>query len=89
MVGRQKRGLIFFLFIVTGAIIGGILGDVLNSTQMLGEATKFFTQKYEVINIAPAAFDFYVLKLTAGFVFQPNLASILGIIIAVVIFDRL
>ncbi|HIU64880.1 MAG TPA: DUF4321 domain-containing protein [Candidatus Avacidaminococcus intestinavium] len=86
---RNKKGLVFFLFIITGALIGGIIGDVLSSTHVLGDATRFFTQKYEVIKISPATFDFYVLKIMAGFEFQPNLASIIGIIFAIFIFERI
>ena len=86
---RNRKGLTFTLFVVTGAIIGGIIGDVLNTSQVLGDATKFFTQKHEIINIAPATFDLYVLKFIAGLTFQPNLASILGIILAIFIFERI
>ena len=86
---RRKRGIVFFLFIVTGAIVGGLVGDTLQTTQFFGESTKFLVQKYEVFTVPPSTLDFYVMKITAGFDFRPNLVSILGMMIALFIFDRI
>lgn len=85
---RRKSGLAFFLFLVTGAIVGGLASEVLQTTQFFGESTKFLVQKYEVFSFPPSLVDFYVMKLSVGFSFQPNLVSILGIMIAFFIFNR-
>lgn len=85
---RRKRGVALFLFIVTGAIVGGMIGEALQATQALGESTKFLIQRYEVFSVPPATLDFYVMKISAGFDFRPNLVSILGMIIALFILDR-
>lgn len=85
---RRKRGMALFLFIVTGAIVGGMIGEALQATQVLGESTKFLIQRYEVFSVPPATLDFYVMKISAGFDFRPNLVSILGMIIALFILDR-
>ena len=85
---RRKRGVALFLFIVTGAIVGGMIGDALQASQFFGESTKFLIQRYEVFSVPPATLDFYVMKISAGFDFRPNLVSILGMIIAVFILDR-
>ncbi len=85
---RRKRGVALFLFIVTGAIVGGMIGEALQATQVLGESTKFLIQRYEVFSVPPATLDFYVMKISAGFDFRPNLVSILGMIIALFILDR-
>ena len=85
---RRKRGVALFLFIVTGAIVGGMIGEALQATQVLGESTKFLIQRYEVFSVPPATLDFYVVKISAGFDFRPNLVSILGMIIALFILDR-
>ena len=85
---RRKSGLAFFLFLVTGAIVGGLASEVLQTTQFLGESTKFLVQKYEVFSFPPSLIDFYVLKFSVGFSFQPNLVSILGVMIAFFIFNR-
>ncbi len=85
---RRKRGVALFLFVVTGAIVGGMIGDALQASQFFGENTKFLIQRYEVFSVPPATLDFYVMKISAGFDFRPNLVSILGMIIAVFILDR-
>lgn len=85
---RRKRGVALFLFIVTGAIVGGMIGEALQATQVLGGSTKFLIQRYEVFSVPPATLDFYVMKISAGFDFRPNLVSILGMIIALFILDR-
>ena len=85
---RRKRGVALFLFIVTGAIVGGMIGEALQATQVLGESTEFLIQRYEVFSVPPATLDFYVMKISAGFDFRPNLVSILGMIIALFILDR-
>ena len=85
---RRKRGVALFLFIVTGAIVGGMIGEALQATQVLGESTKFLIQRYEVFSVPPATLDFYVMKISAGFDFRPNRVSILGMIIALFILDR-
>ena len=85
---RRKRGVALFLFIVTGAIVGGMIGEALQATQVLGESTKLLIQRYEVFSVPPATLDFYVMKISAGFDFRPNLVSILGMIIALFILDR-
>lgn len=85
---RRKRGVALFLFMVTGAIVGGMIGEALQAAQVLGESTKFLIQRYEVFSVPPATLDFYVMKISAGFDFRPNLVSILGMIIALFILDR-
>ncbi len=86
---RRKRGVALFLFVVTGAIVGGMIGDALQASQFFGENTKFLIQRYEVFSVPPATLDFYVMKISAGFDFRPNLVSILGMIIALFILDRI
>ncbi|MEG0797812.1 MAG: DUF4321 domain-containing protein [Acidaminococcaceae bacterium] len=85
----SKSRLMFFLFLATGAITGGLMGHALEASQFFGEGTKFLVQKYQVLNIAPATVDFYLLQFSIGFVFQPNLVSILGIIIACFLFNKM
>lgn len=78
-----------FLFLATGAIVGGLLGDAVLSSGMLGGGGSFLVQKYTVLNIPPAVIDFYVMKITVGFVFQPNLVAILGMVIGLLLFNRI
>ena len=67
---RSKGWFIFFLFMATGAIVGGLLGDAMLSSQAFGSGTAFLVQKYQVLNIQPVAIDFYVMGLSADFVWE-------------------
>ena len=84
----SKGWFVFFLFMATGAIVGGLLGDAMLSSQAFGSGTSFLVQKYQVLNIPPVVIDFYVMKITLGFSFTPNLVSIVGMIIALFLFNR-
>ena len=85
----SKGWFVMFLVLATGAIVGGLLGDVLLSSQALGAGTSFLVQKYQVLNIPPAVIDFYVMKITVGFAFTPNLVAILGMVVALLLFNRI
>ena len=85
----SKGWFVFFLFMATGAIIGGMLGEAMMSSQVFGSGTSFLVQKYQVLNIPPVVIDFYVMKITVGFAFTPNLVAILGMIIALLLFNRI
>ncbi len=85
----SKGWFVFFLFIATGAIVGGLLGDAMLSSQAFGSGTSFLVQKYQVLNIQPAVIDFYVMKITVGFAFTPNLVAILGMVVALFLFNRI
>ena len=85
----SRRWFVFFLFMATGAIIGGMLGEAMMSSQVFGSGTSFLVQKFQVLNIQPVVIDFYVMKITVGFVFSPNLVAIVGMIIAMLLFNRI
>ena len=85
----SKGWFVMFLVLATGAIVGGLLGDVLLTSQALGSGTSFLVQKYQVLNIPPAVIDFYVMKITVGFAFTPNLVAILGMVVALLLFNRI
>ena len=78
----------FFLFLAAGAIIGGLLGNFLEASQFLGWY-GLLIHKYQVLNIPPVDVDLYIAKITFGFTFSPNLVAIIGMILALVIFQHL
>ena len=76
------------LFVVVGAILGGILGELMKGVDALQGVIPYLVQTYPVFNMQPATMNLYVLQVTAGFSFAPNLMSILGIVLAVWLFRR-
>lgn len=77
------------LFIVTGAIIGGILGEIIRSSAALGDLGQYVVKPFPIFDIPPVTINLYVIKLVAGLTLSPNLISILGAVIAAALFRRL
>ena len=76
------------VYVIVGAVIGGLLGDILAGVDALKSAVPYLVQSYPVLVIEPSVLDLYVVKLTAGISFSPNFLSVLGIIIAIYIFRK-
>lgn len=74
------------LYVVIGAILGGLLGELLSGVDALSSLRPYLKNPYPVINVVPSVIDIYVISLTVGFSFSPNLMSIIGVVIAVWIF---
>lgn len=74
------------LYVVIGAILGGLLGELLSGVDALSSLMPYLKNPYPVINVVPSVIDIYVISLTVGFSFSPNLMSIIGMVIAVWIF---
>lgn len=85
--GRKSFG-IFVLFIVTGAILGGIIGEIISSSSIMSPIAPYLVKAYPIFDVPPVTVNLYVIKLMIGLAFYPNLASILGIIIAIILFQR-
>lgn len=81
---RTKNGnpWLLLLLLLVGLVIGGVIGDIFKeSVKWLGYS--------KAIGISPVTLDLNVIKLTFGFTMSINLASIIGIVIAIIIFSRL
>ena len=76
------------LFVVIGAIIGGLLGEILRDVSVLSGVMPYLTQTYTVFDIHPVTIDLYVIRLTVGLAFTPNCMSVLGIVLALILFRR-
>ena len=79
---------ILALFVITGAILGGILGEIISSTAAFSGIAHYLVQTYPIIDLAPVSINLYVIKIALGFTLQPNLISIFGIILAIFLFKR-
>lgn len=76
------------LFLLTGALLGGLLGEVLAGSPALAEIAPYLVKKYTIFEMAPASINLFVAQIKLGLVLQPNLISVLGIIIALFLFRR-
>ena len=83
----RRYGLCMF-FVILGAILGGILGELLKGVSALEGVMPYLVHTYPVFVMQPATVDLYVIQLTAGLSLTPNLMSILGIVLALILFRR-
>ena len=76
------------LFVVIGAILGGILGQLLTGVEALSGVMPYLVNTFPVFDTSAFTINLYVIQLTLGLAFAPNLMSILGIVIALILFRR-
>lgn len=76
------------LFVVVGAVLGGLIGDWLRQVDALSGVIPYLVQTYPVLNLPAVSINLYVIQLSFGFIFSPNLMSILGVVLAIFLFRR-
>lgn len=88
MKGGSGKGLgMLFLFLITGAVLGGILGELI-ANWSLGGITPYLVKQFLIFDLPPITVNLYVIKFVIGFALHPNLISIIGIVAAIFLFRR-
>lgn len=80
---RTRNPWVLLLLLLTGAVIGGFLG------QYLSQFFPFLQHNYPVGIREPLFLDLGFLSLIFGFVVNINVAGVLGLIIAIFIFLKI
>lgn len=89
MRGSSGRGVgILILFLITGAILGGLLGELIAGSTALSGLAPYLIKTFSILDVPPVVINLYVIKLVVGFALNPNLISILGMIVAILLFRR-
>lgn len=86
--GYRKSAGMLILFMATGAVLGGILGELLTASSLLSGAAPYLVKQFPIFDVPPVTFNLYVVKLVIGFALYPNLISIIGMLTAVWLFRR-
>ncbi len=84
MALKEKNWVILTLFILAGIVIGGLLGELTKDVSFLSWLA--YGKDFGLSD--PLVLDLGVLVLTFGLMIKINVASILGVIIAVVIYKK-
>lgn len=82
---NSKNGWALFFLILAGIVLGGFLGS-------LAEGSKIFDWinfGYEFGMSQPLALDLRVIYIQLQLLFDINIASLLGVIVAIFIYKRL
>ncbi len=82
----STTGLVVLL--ILGALVGALLGEVIRLLFPGGTLEQLFARGVSP-GLSPATMDLRVLSVTFGFTLRLNLASLLGIALALFVYRRL
>ena len=85
MATREKNIWILIIFILSGLVIGGLLGEVASKVDFLwwlGYGQSFGLS-------SPIQLDLNIVKITFGLMLKINIASIIGMAIAIFIYRKI
>ncbi len=86
--GKNKGYGMLLLFLITGAVLGGILGELISRSDVLAGVAPYLVKTFLVLDMPPVNINLYVVRFIVGFALQPNLISIFGMIAAILLFRR-
>ncbi len=84
MATKDKNIWVLILFILAGLVVGGLLGEVASKVDFLwwlGYGQSFGLQD-------PLVLDINLLKITFALVIKVNIASIIGMLLAILIYKK-
>jgi len=76
---RTKSPWILIVYLIVAVLIGGLLGDLLNDYIPILNYTK-------TVGFEPTTLNLGAISITLGLIFKMNLAVLIGLIIAMIIF---
>lgn len=85
MATREKNIWILLLFILSGIVVGGLLGNLAGHVDFL----SWLAYGEEFGLSTPIELDLNVVKLTFGLMFKINIAGIIGIVLAIFIYKKI
>jgi hypothetical protein len=80
---KEKNWLILLVFVLCGLVIGGLLGQLAANVSWLS-----WLNYGKEFGFSPVTMDLGVVKITLGLLFKINVASIIGIAIAIFIYRK-
>ena len=85
MATREKNVWILILFILCGIVVGGLLGELASNVDFL-----WWLSYGEEFGISePITLDLIVVTISFGLMLKINIASIIGMILAIFIYKKI
>ena len=85
MATKEKNVWILLVFILSGIVIGGLLGELASRIDWL-----WWLSYGESFGLnEPITLDLSVIQITFGLMFKINISSIIGMILAIFIYKKL
>lgn len=85
MATREKNIWILIVFLLAGLVIGGLLGDIAKNVDFLWWLS--YGEQFGLTT--PLTLDLSVITLTFGLTFKINIASIIGMAVAIFIYRKI
>lgn len=85
MATRDKNIWVLMLFILSGLVIGGLLGNLAGQVDFLWWLA--YGQSFGLST--PLELNLSILQISFGFVFEINVASIIGLLVAMLIYKKI
>ena len=85
MATKEKNVWILLIFILSGLVVGGLLGELASKVDWLWWLS--YGQSFGLEN--PVVLDLSVVELTFALMFRINIASIIGMILAIFIYKKI
>lgn len=84
MATREKNVWILLLFILSGIVIGGLLGELAGKVDFLWWLS--YGQSFGLSS--PVQLDLSVVQISFGLMFKINISSIIGMIVAIIVYRK-
>lgn len=82
---KNKGGWLLIVFILSGLVVGGLLGDLASKIDFL-----WWLSYGEDFGLSsPLELDLSIMKITFGLLFKINIASIIGMVIAIFVYRKI
>lgn len=85
MATKEKNIWILILFILCGVVVGGLLGELASQVDFLWWLS--YGEEFGLAN--PITLNLQVITITFGLMFKINIASIIGMILAIFIYKKI
>ncbi len=81
----EKRFWLFIIFLFAGIILGGLLGELATNVSFLSWLS--YGKSFGLTE--PFVLDISILQISLKFLVQLNVASIIGILIAIIVYRKI
>ncbi len=89
MAKKLDSVVVLLVIIILGALIGSVIGEVIATLAPGGLLEKIFSKGINPGLTPPAVLDLKVLTLTFGLTMKVTLSSLLGIVLALLIYRKI